>query len=78
MVTAQGRRKLLTSILQPKAAKSYSDIIDVQESWERLLIRYQETAQQELPQDVLIVAFTALLPSQLRSDLNALDGICDA
>ena len=55
-ISPQMRRKLLQGILQPKAAKNYSEATAMEETWERHMARYHETARDRLPEDALVVS----------------------
>ena len=72
MMTAQGRRKLLSQILQPTGVKKHKDVQKATESWDKLLNRYVECTSTALPDDVLVVAYMALLPSSMISCINQL------
>lgn len=72
LVTAQGRRKILSRLMHPTRMKTYEEINSAQEEWDQLLQKYQETAKVPLSQDVLIVGFMEILPLSLVKDINAL------
>ena len=61
-VTPQARRKLIHQILHPTQAKTYEEILEMQEIWEKNRSRYEEVTENKLPDDVLVVGYCSLLP----------------
>ena len=73
LITAQARRKLIQQLLHPKQARTYEEVLGHQEQWEQIRCRYEEATNSTLPDDVLIVGYSALLPNKLQEDLLSLD-----
>ena len=64
----QQRRRLLEMLLRPKTAKDTEGIEGIvvqQELWEKVLRKYMRCTKKELPDDVLVVGYMAMLPPAL-------------
>ena len=72
-VTSQGRRKLLSKIIQPLRVHKLTEVLKATEDWDKLHNKYMESAQKPLPNDILVVAYMALLPPEICKNINALN-----
>ena len=72
-ITPQGKRAILTQLMGFKRAKNYDDVLSVQEEWEAVYQRYREVATEPVPQDVLITAYTNILPEKLAESMKGLN-----
>ena len=67
-MTPQGKRAILDQLMHYRRAKSYDDVLAVQEEWEALFQRYKEVATEPVPKDVLITAYSKILQEKLAAD----------
>ena len=72
-MTPQGKRAILDQLMHYRRAKSYDDVLAVQEEWDALLQRYKEVATEPVPQDVLITGYTNILPEKLAEAMRGLN-----
>ena len=73
-VTSEGRRQLLSKVIQPTRVKTYQEILPAQAEWEKYKTRYMElSGKRDMDDDLLVTSYMGILPMKLQEAVHGLE-----
>ena len=73
VVTFDGKRRVLSKVIQPKQVQKSSGILQAQAEWESHKSSYEELTRKTIDEELLITGYMGMLPDKIREAAHGLE-----